>query len=791
MLKPIFLRYFTLWVGMAALLFAGLQLAPAQVNLSTGELEIEADDVDYNPATKVVSARGEVHIKNGATDVYAQEADYDSGAGVVHCRDQVTIFQDGLTYKGEAMIYNTTNGEITAQDLRSGMSPMFYEANEIKLLGMDADKIDMLDSVMTTHDSSDPNYRLKAKKITVYPEDKIVFRNLSVYAGDTPVFWLPYLSQPLDEELGYHWLPGFRSSWGAFLLNRYGFMIGDHTLATARLDVRGERGFAGGIDFKSMRHADNENFGNFRIYGASDSSPETSRNGRTRSPEMTPSSDRYRVNLQHRVYLPGPEESTLYVDFDINKISDAYFYDDYFQEESRIDPQPDNVVNLVKTFPRGTFSLIARFRANDFYTTDTRLPEAALEFTKAPIFNTSLFYAGETSAGIYTSRLGDREREQIQDRIDELAEAQTPRLPGADPVRPGSQLAADLMLDETDRMDLLDELSNRLDNRGFTRFDTFHEVSLPKQLFGWLSVVPKVGFRATSYSDIEGDVGSDTRTLGYAGIDASFKLSKDYDQISMPKLGVEGIRHIAQPYFNYSYIGGDNLDADIGKIDRLVPSTRLRPIDPTQFTAIDSLAPSDILRTGIQNRLQTRRDGVAYNWFELNTYFQSYFDDPEYDRSMSNLYNDMVWRPLPWLRLNMESQLPVFGGEGDFDYTEINTQVTFMPTKNFEFSIGDRYLSDHPFFENSNLLDFGAYLRLSDRWGIGMQHRYEFDDSVLELQQYTLHYNMTSWTAAFGALVRDNRDGEDELGIVFMMTLRDFPQLSLPVELDPSGLGGQ
>ncbi len=154
----------------------------------------------------------------------------------------------------------------------------------------------------------------------------------------------------------------------------------------------------------------------------------------------------------------------------------------------------------------------------------------------------------------------------------------------------------------------------------------------------------------------------------------------------MPKLGVEGLRHIAQPYINYSYIGGDNLNTDIGKIDRLVPSTQLAPIDATQFTAIDSLRTSNILRSGIQNRLQTRRDGVAYNWFELNTYFESYFEDTQFARSMSNLYNDMVWRPLPWLELNIESQLPVFGGEGDFDYTEINSRITFMPTRNFEFS---------------------------------------------------------------------------------------------------------
>ena len=788
MLKSTLPTIFKLWVGLAALFLASFQPLHSAIDFSNGEIEIEADGVSYNDASKRIEARGNVRIKHGTTDVQANEADYDTGTGIFHCRGTVSIFKDGLTYKGDAMIYNTNTGEITAQDLRSGLAPMFYEASEINLKGTDADKIDMLESVMTTHDSANPNYHLKAKKITVYPDEKIVFRNLSVYAGDKRVFWLPYLSQPLDEELGYHWLPGFRTSWGAFLLNRYGFMIDDHTLATLRLDLRSQRGVAGGIDLKSMRHEDNENFGKFSIYGASDNAPQESRTGRVRDEDNTPGKNRYRVNLQHRVYLPGPEESTLFVDFDINKISDAFFYEDFFQEESRVNPQPDNLVNLVKEFPRGTFSLMARFRANDFYTTDERLPEAALEFTKAPIFNTSLFYAGETTAGVYNSRLGTREREEIDKRIEQLTAEIDPL---AEPPDPNSQLAKDLLLTEEERMDLLDELTDRLENRGFTRFDTYHEVSAPQQLFGWLSLVPKVGFRATSYSDVEGEAGSDTRVLGHAGVDASFKFSKDYDDVSMPDLGVDGLRHIVQPYLSYSYVTGDGLDPAIGQIDRYAPTTRLRPIDLTQVTAIDSIQSWNVLRAGVQNRLQTRRDGNAYNWFELNTYFESYFEDPEHDRNFSNVYNDMVWRPLPWLQVNVESQLPVFDSGGDFDYTEINSRVTFMPTKNFEFTIGDRYLKDHPFFEDSNLLDLHMYYRISDRWGLGMRHRYEFDDSVLELQQYTLHYNMTSWTAAFGALMRDNRGGDNELGLVFMLTLRDFPQVSLPVELDPTGGGGQ
>ena len=604
MLKPSFVLPLTsFWAGLAAL-FLLLVPASAQLDYSAGELEIEADDVDYNSTSKLIEARGRVHIKNGPTDIYAQEADYDMEAGVFHCRNQVSIYKDGVTYKGEAMIYNTNTGEITAQDLRTGMTPMMIEADEINLEADANEAIEMLHGTMTTHDSSDPNYRMKAKKITVYPNEKIVFRNLSVYAGDRRVFWLPYLSQPLDAELGYHWLPGFRSNWGAFLLNRYGFMIDDHTLATIRLDLRAKRGVGAGIDFKSMRHADNENFGTFSLYGVSDNAPAEARNGRIRDEDNTPSKTRYRVNLQHRVYLPGPEESTLWVDFDINKISDAFLYEDFFENEARIDPRPDNIINVQKTFDRGTISLLGRFRLNDFHTVDERLPELAIDFTKAPIFNTSLFYAGETSAGVYNSRLGTEEREQIQKRIDQLTMPVDPLDPDADPPDPNSQLAKDLLLTELERQDLLDDLNSRLDNRGFTRFDTFHEVSMPKQLFGWLSVVPKVGFRATSYSDIEGDVGSDTRTLAYGGIDASFKLSKNYDSVSMPKLGVEqGLRHIAQPYVNYMNVSGDELNPDIGKIDRLVPSTRLRPIDPTQYTAIDSLGSSNVARYGIHNRL--------------------------------------------------------------------------------------------------------------------------------------------------------------------------------------------
>ncbi len=768
---------------------------------SAGNIDIESDSTEYDHDLGVATATGNVYIRYANTEIWAGKAEYHLASGDIHVEDDVSIFQGGLAYKGDAAIYNVNTGEVTANQLKSGMAPIFYESDSIdtSLSGMES--ISMTSGVFTTHDSADPNYKIKAKEIRIINLDegankqRIVFKNLTVYAGNTPVFWLPYLSQPLDAEQGYHFLPGFRSNWGGFLLNSYGMMIGEHTLATYRLDYRSARGLAGGLDLESMRHKDNPNFGKFKGYYAHDTDTTETHNNRVRDEVISP--DRYRVNFQHRIYLPGPEESTLYVDFDINKISDAFFYQDFFPDEYRVDPEPDNLVNLQKVFPRGTASLNARFRANNFYRTDTRLPEVAFDFATSPIGKTGLYYTGETSAGVYEEKLGTVERERMLKDIEKLEAKVAGTLEPLDPTDPKASepdRIRDLTLVEAESM--LGDLKNQVyGDSGFTRFDSYHQISLPQTLFGWLNVTPRAGIRATSYSDIndsfdaEGNrvaaAGSETRIAAHAGLDASFKLSKNYDQVELPRLGVHGVRHIVQPYVNYSFVSADEIDTGIGKIDRLVPSTRLRPLDMSQFTAIDSITDWNIVRAGVSQRFQTERDGAAYNWLELNSYFETYIDDPEFDRDFSNIYNEIVFRPVHWMSLGVDAQIPVMS-DAPYDYTEVNTRLAFMPTDRFDFTISHRSLQDHPLFEDSNLLDFRAYYRLGDRWGLSGRMRYELDDSTLEFQQYSVHYDLNSWTAGLGAIIADHRSGEDEFGVVLTLTLKDFPAVSMPIGLTPT-----
>ncbi len=270
------------------------------------------------------------------------------------------------------------------------------------------------------------------------------------------------------------------------------------------------------------------------------------------------------------------------------------------------------------------------------------------------------------------------------------------------------------------------------------RFDTFHQFLYPNTYFGWLSIVPRIGFRATYYTqsrDVSGVIfepstnplvpvffipppteemplvpgGDRLRTIVNTGVEASFKVSRTWEEAQSRALGLDGLRHIIQPYMNFSYVTGDNTNpAEILQFDRYQPSTQLRPVDFPQFTQIDSIDNWSVVRLGMHNRLQTRRDDSTINWLELDTYFDVNIDNP-YDRSsFSNVFNNLRFAPLPWASLSIASQLPLLA----HGFTEINTNAAFKPTASLTLSFGHRYLQNDPFFQNSSLYVVGAYYRL-------------------------------------------------------------------------------
>jgi hypothetical protein len=355
----------------------------------------------------------------------------------------------------------------------------------------------------------------------------------------------------------------------------------------------------------------------------------------------------------------------------------------------------------------------------------------------------------------------------------------------------------------------LNVINSRLTEPGYTRFHTYHEFLYPKTFFGWLNVTPRFGAGMTSYHSIDGSMSGNTnftRGIVSLGLETTFKVSRTWSDVNMPSLGLNGLRHVFQPYLNYSYVDATQ-DAGLPAIDRLAPTTRPRSVDAGLFTAVDALRSWNVARVGFYNLLQTRRDySVAannnnyfyggasdssdrsYAWAGMNTYIDVFARDPEFGRDLSNLYNDLFWRPVPWISLTSQVQLPISSGRGSF--TEFNHGVTFLPNRYMSVQFGHQYLSNNPYFQqDSNLFYSRIYTRLGENWGFAMNHIFEADDGTMQFQSYSLTRDLSSWILSIGALVRDNRGGANDFGILLGFTLKEFPQLNFDLDVDPSTSG--
>lgn len=737
----------TIFLGVLAALARG-QTPPAP-GLSGQPVEITSSGgTTYENG--IARATGNVAIQSGDTSIYADSAEYNTLTSVVRLEGNVRIYRGLEFYTGQRATYNTKTKEVEAEKIRTLEAPFLLGGQEIET---QPDRAQLVrQGTFTTHDSATPDFQIRAASVRLYENDRVILKHATFYVGRVPIFYWPYLYQSLDDSASFVISPAYMSSWGASLLTRVTFPITENVRGRVRLDYRERRGGAIGFEPDIVYGRGRRSHARLRTYFVLDDSPHINR---TSIPREDLPRERYRLSFDDRTYFT----SDISAFARINKLSDAFLLQDFFQTEFRLDPQPDNVVALNKYHPLYLLTAYARVQLNDFYEVTERLPELAIDIIRQPIFGSPVFYESETTAGFYRRNFPDE--------------------------------------------------SFFHDYESF-RFDSLHQFFYPKTWFGFLSVVPRAGFRATYFDktrDLSGipiiphpnelipsflipppnDLeplrpgGDRFRTVVNTGVEASFKISRTWEAAQSRRLGLDGLRHVAQPFMNFSYVtGNDFTPAEVLQFDRYIPSTRLRPITFPQFTSVDSLDNWTILRLGLRNRLQTRRDDLTINWLETETYFDVNFDNP-YDRSrFSNIYNNLYLTPVPWVAFGIASQVPLLG-EG---FTEINTGLRVQPFPALQLALSHRFLNENPFFENSSLYTLAAYYRMDDHWAAGFSGRYEASTGFFEEQRYTVYRDLTSWVASVGAIVRNN-GGVKEYGLLLTFTLKALPKFSFDLNFDP------
>ena len=98
------------------------------------------------------------------------------------------------------------------------------------------------------------------------------------------------------------------------------------------------------------------------------------------------------------------------------------------------------------------------------------------------------------------------------------------------------------------------------------------------------------------------------RTYLHGGVEVSTKFSKDFGGHRDSRWGLDGLKHIFQPYATWSVVSTDNISIGIRRWTGSRPTTRPRPLDPVRFNAIDELQSWNVVRLGTRNRLLTKRN---------------------------------------------------------------------------------------------------------------------------------------------------------------------------------------
>ena len=735
-------------------------------------IEINSDATRYEGGVAI--GEGNVVVRYGIVTIYCDYAEYNPDTHDIILRGNVRFFQDRYAFVADRAIYNVQTRQLKMSDFGGPKQPFQVVGDTV--LSFKENEYTILNGLITTSDSSKPDYYLRARTIRIYSGDRIILSNATVFVGRVPILWFPYLYQSLNDQFSYNLSPGYDSTWGAYLLTTFTFPIATNVSGTLRVDLRSSRGPALGLDVHYHLGEERESFGRLQVYGIEDQEPNLNETALDRVPI---DEGRYRLLYQSRTKLT--DDTSAVVDF--NKLSDQYLLQDFYPNIFAYNPQPDTYSELVKQGEAYTLTALVRPQVNTFQETAERLPDLGWEVARTPLFNGPIFYESTNSAALLHRAFAGQTGNQS---VNLSSGALNP------------------------------------DYQAF-RFDSFHQLSFPKTYFGWLSIDPNVGFRGTYYSTtgtfteanstndlpegILNERGARFRFLMNAGVEGSFKLSKAYEGVQAHWLGLDGVRHIIQPYADFSWESQPNVPpSDILPFDQYIQSTRLQAIDLPQFNSIDSLERWSILRLGIRNRLQTRRDSSTVNWLDIDTYFDVNFDNPlgqmippsstsvsrttplqPPNETFSNVFERVRFQPVPWLYFSVDSQVPLL----DKGFWEVNTFADWTATPNLEVRVGHTYLQSNPFYQDSSELSFYTYMRLNDNWGFSIYEDYQFKTGTLNQQTYALHRDLSSWVGAIGLNITNNGSGKTQVALVLSFTLKDLPRFGIPLNLNVGSAIGE
>lgn len=728
----------------------------AQILSENGTVEYRADGksiIYSNPRSGVRM------VTEDGLDMQSRSIRMDLGEKVSRLEGPVTIYQGEMLILADSATYDWQKQSVQAQGVKAKMQGLIVRSDraDFTTLPDKRQRVSFLDTFVSTDDSESPDAWLGAKELSVVAGETITVGGLSFAAEDyqmrVPILGWFTFTHSLNPREGYLPIIGSKSIWGAYWLNQYGFLIGNRRvengiptadyLVTTRLDGRTRRGLGYGLDAEETAMAKlYPEMTGLSLYFADDIHPNINP---TNIPREPIDRFRYRLALQtyHKLVDEG-REGTLSLATNINVLSDRYMLRDFFEDLSRVDDKPDNTVRLEWVQPTGQLMFNTRFAPNDYYPTETRAELSAYR-VRSVIGNTGIAYETNNAMGYLRQEVPAFQRAAYREALSRITDS-----------------------------DVRNYYERLLNEQGFFRINSTHELSTSFKILNFLNVTPKLGGAYSGYFHVD-RVGTDNRFLGYGGCDFDIKFHRTFESFSLPSLRMRTLTHLIHPYATFSSGTLSSSNPLVPQLDSwsstLSGSTNNPiPLDLCSFTGIDSWDNWTIWRMGVHNRFTTLVDGESRALLDWNAFIDYNVSNPNTTNEFSNLYSLIRFTPTERLTLRLETQFPVIGSSDGFN--QYNMDLSYMPYRWLETSIGLRYMSGHPILEDSKQTYIQANLRINDRYTVAGRWNWDIEQNRMPIQQYSIFRHSGPWHIGATLFFRDN-GGKRETGFGISFTLSE------------------
>ncbi len=686
---------------------------------------IDGDEVSYLTKEGKVIAKGNVKMAYKEVELYCQEAKFDANTNIADIVGDVKIVRGQTVLYGKDIIYDFNTYNAKAKNIRIQDPPIYGVTEKGSKIGKE--KYILEDGYVTTCDLTEPHYRLVSKHITVYPEEKVVGRNMILKIGKVPVFYLPYVSQSLkDESFIMNVVPGDDKEWGTFVLTRWRYTASLRNRGNIFTDWYDRRGLGLGVTHKST----NDKIGHalLKYYRIEDYlykqeeryalfSQHPSRQG---IPAKRLEDDRYKAQFSYEWDSP---ELPLSIKAEFHKFSDVNFMKDFFELEYETDPSPLSYILTKYSFAGSSFSLLMQKRVNRFFSDVEYLPQLEHNFY-SQVLGLSRFYL------------------QSDNKIGNLNNTSANSGEGSDAFRIHSH-------------NVLDHVNN----------------------IKWLNVNPFVGYYTTFYS--RNGTGQDNilRLVPEFGVNLSTKLYKYIRPKNLNILGeeIDLMRHIVTPELEYKYI-------------REPIYSRSR--STFSFDNEDSVSRTNDIVFTLKNKWQAKNSQRTWDFIYFSPAV-TYQIDPEGNESrFTSITTNFEIYPKKGVSLTSDLSYSIdtkriTGFNTDLSYEKkmkvMEAGEEVEKTK-YLFVYGHRYSRQS---STQGTMDF-TY-QLTPKLQVKTYTLYEYNTEDFRDQQYKIRTDLHCWWMDLGVRLNRRSEGSKDFTIWVEFTLKAFPDISFSIDQSREG----